>query len=68
MAGFKYSAAMREAGGSWGFEDLNVFLSDPARAMPGTGMDFVGIHDDAERAGVVAFLRTRSDAPVPLPR
>ncbi len=66
--GYKYSAALREAGGNWSFEDLNVFISDPARAMPGMDMAFAGIQDDAERADLIAFLATRSDNPEPLPK
>jgi cytochrome c2 len=30
-------------------------------------MVFAGIQDDAERADLIAFLRTRSDNPEPLP-
>lgn len=66
--GFKYSAAMREKGGDWSFEELNVFLSAPFRTMPGTDMVFVGLPDDADRADLIAFLRTRGDNPDPLPR
>ena len=68
IEGFKYSAAMREAGGNWSFDDLNVFVSEPYRAIPGVDMDFAGIQDDADRADVIAFLRTRSDSPQPLPK
>jgi cytochrome c len=68
VKGYKNSAAMREAGGNWSFENLSVYLSDPARAVPGTEMDFVGIQDDGKRADLIAFLRTRSDNPEPLPR
>ncbi len=66
IEGYKYSAAMREAGGNWSFENLNAFISDPARAMPGMDMEFAGMQDDAERADLIAFLRIRSDEPAPL--
>jgi len=68
IGGFKYSAAMREAGSEWNIEELNVFLADPARAMPGTDMEFSGIQDDAERADLIGYLRTRSDNPQPMDR
>ena len=68
ITGYKYSAALREAGGNWNFEDLNVFIADPARAMPGMDMAFAGIQDDAERADLLAYLRTRSDNPEPFPK
>jgi len=34
---------------------------------PGTAMGFAGIQKDSERADVIAYLRTLSDNPVPLP-
>jgi len=64
---FKYSAAMRETGGDWGYEALNVFISDPARAIPGMDMDYHGLPDNAERADLIAYLRMQSDHPLPLP-
>ena len=34
VEGYKYSAALREAGGDWSYENLNTFISDPTRAIP----------------------------------
>jgi cytochrome c len=65
--GFKYSPAMKALGGHWHYEDLNRFLSDPARVLPGTDMGANGYQNEAQRANLIAFLRTLSDAPVPLP-
>jgi cytochrome c len=67
VSGYRYSAVLREAGGNWSYENLNIFISDPSRAIPGIYMAFVGIQDDAERADIIAFLRTRSANPAPLP-
>lgn len=67
VSGYKYSRALRGTGGHWTFENLNVFISDPARAIPGVEMAFEGVQDDAGRADIIAFLRTRSANPVPLP-
>lgn len=61
--GFIYSPALREAGGIWTYEAINVFISDPARAIPGTAMAFHGLHDENQRAKLIAFLRTLSDIP-----
>jgi cytochrome c len=66
-AGFNYSAAMKSAGGTWTFEELNKFLTNPRRDIPGTAMTFAGIDQDRRRADVIAYLRTLSDNPVPLP-
>jgi cytochrome c len=62
-----YSSAIREAGGTWTYEDLNSFISNPAFALPGTDMIFPGLPDENKRADVIAYLRTLSNAPLPLP-
>ncbi len=68
--GFSYSDAMKaeaKKDGKWTFEDLNKFLHKPKAYVPGTKMGFAGISDEAKRADVIAYLRTLSDNPVPLP-
>ena len=65
--GFNSSAAMKAKGGTWGYDDLNQFISNPKGFVPGTAMGFAGIQKDSERADVIAYLRTLADSPVPLP-
>jgi cytochrome c len=65
--GFAYSAALSGKGGEWTYEDLNTFLSSPKSYAPGTKMSFAGLSKPADRAAVIAWLRTRSDSPPPLP-
>ncbi len=68
--GFGYSAAMKEfgAGGNkWDFEHLNKFLTSPKGFIKGTAMGFAGDKKDNERADLIAYLRTLSDNPAPLP-
>jgi cytochrome c len=65
--GFNFSAAMKAKGGTWGYDDLNQFISNPKGFVPGTAMGFAGIQRDSERADVIAYLRTLADSPVPLP-
>ena len=62
-----YSSALKEAGGTWTFEDLNSFISNPAFALPGTDMIFPGLRDENQRANLIAYLRTLNDRPLPLP-
>ena len=66
-AGFSYSKAMAEKPGNWGFEELNGFLHNPKKWLPGTIMAYAGIKKDDERANLIAYLRTQADAPLPLP-
>jgi cytochrome c len=65
--GFNFSAAMKQKGGTWTFDDLNKFIASPKGFIPGTAMGFAGIQKDSERADVIAYLATLSDKPEPLP-
>jgi cytochrome c len=65
--GFNFSAAMKAKGGTWTYDDLNKFLLSPKGFVPGTAMGFAGVTKDSERADVIAYLRTLSDNPAPLP-
>ena len=66
-AGFDYSAGLKEKGGTWTYEDLDHFLENPKGYVKGTKMAFAGISSPTERANVIAYLRTLSDSPKPLP-
>lgn len=63
----RYSSSLKEAGDDWTFEDLNSFISNPALTLPGTDMLFAGLEDEKKRVDLIAYLRTLSDKPVPLP-
>jgi cytochrome c2 len=68
--GYEYDDAMKAfaaQANTWTFEHLNTFLHDPKATVPGTKMAFAGLKNDKERANVIAYLRTLSDNPVPLP-
>ena len=43
------------------------FLTNPRQYAPGTTMAFAGISRPEQRADVIAYLRSLSDAPKPLP-
>jgi len=64
---YTYSKAMGSKGGSWTYDDLNVYLYQPRDFVPGTKMSFAGIKDDKERADLIAYLRQETDNPPPLP-
>lgn len=69
--GFNYSAGMREfsQGGSvaWDYEHLSQFLKAPRSYVSGTSMAFAGIKNPQQEANLIAYLRTLSDDPAPLP-
>ncbi|MGI9351702.1 MAG: c-type cytochrome [Rhizobiaceae bacterium] len=67
--GFSYSAALKAfaEGKSWSYEDLNGFLWKPKTFVKGTSMGFGGLKKTADRANLIAYLRTLSASPAPLP-
>jgi len=65
--GYDFSEAMKKKGGKWTYEQLFDFLKDPRQFIPGTKMTFAGIDNAQRRADAIAYLRTLSDNPQPLP-
>jgi cytochrome c len=68
MEGFSYSKALSSIPGPWTYETLNQWLYKPAAYAPGTKMAFVGIPNNQLRAEVIAYLRSLSPNPEPLPK
>jgi cytochrome c len=64
---FSYSDAVKKLGGEWSYENLDKFLTKPKDYAPGTKMTFPGLPKPEDRAAVIAYLRTLSDSPKPLP-
>jgi cytochrome c len=64
---FPYSKALLEKGGQWGYTELFSFLNLPRKYVPGTKMSFAGLKNPEDIANVIAYLRTLSDSPLPLP-
>jgi cytochrome c len=65
--GFAYSPALSGKGGTWTWDNLFAWLKSPRDFAPGTKMTFAGLSKPEDRANVIAFLNTQSDAPLPLP-
>jgi cytochrome c len=65
--GFNYSAAIKGKEGPWNYEELNAWLHKPSAYAPGTRMAFAGLSNTKQRADVIAYLRTLSPNPPPLP-
>lgn len=64
---FRYSAALKAKGGTWSYRELAEYLHNPRTFAPGTSMFFVGMADNRRIADLLAYLRTLSDKPKPLP-
>ena len=64
---YKYSNALAEYEQEWSFEELNGFLTKPAKYIKGTKMAYAGLRKEKDRASVIKYLNQNSDNPLPLP-
>lgn len=58
---FAYSAALRKAGGVWTADELDKFLADPHKHLPGTSKTILGVKDDKKRGELIAYLKMLKD-------
>jgi len=67
VAGYNYTDALSKAGAAgktWTREELDVFLRDPSKDVPGTAMP-IGIADGKARAAVIDYLAAQSGKAAP---
>jgi cytochrome c len=64
---FSYSSAMSSSHAPWTFEALFRYLKSPQSVVPGTKMSFAGLPSSQDRIDLIAWLRTQSDSPLPIP-
>lgn len=68
--GFAYSDAMTAHAGVapiWGYDELDQFLTAPARYVEGTKMSFAGLRDTQARVNLIAYLRSQGSAAFAIP-
>ncbi len=68
IAGFSYSDGVKKIGGDWSFDKLDQWIAKPSAMAPGTRMSYPGEPDAQKRADILAYLRSLSDSPAPLPQ
>ncbi len=59
-ARFSYTAALRNAGGTWDDATLDAWIANPRAVVPGTNMQFAGMSDRLDRADIIAYLKSRA--------
>ena len=59
VAGYQFTAAMKNSGIIWSPQQLYEFLENPQAKVPGTKMPFGGIPDPQSRADIIAWLETQ---------
>ena len=62
LEGYAYSAAMKQSGITWDEATLDAYLTNPAKAIPGTKMTFTGLRSEEDRKTVIAYLQSISGA------
>jgi cytochrome c len=60
--GFRYTDALLKSGIVWTPETMDTWLKQPGALVPGNGMAFAGIANDADRASLIAWLMANSVA------
>lgn len=68
VQGFNYSEAMKHHAAPWTWEELAKYLHSPMQTVPGNRMQFPGVKDNTDLADLLAYMRTLSDSPPPLPQ
>jgi cytochrome c len=63
VKGFEYSAALKKSGIVWSSANLDRFIADPMKTVPGTAMTYAGVKDAEERADLLAYLRQANASP-----
>ena len=64
---YKYSKALSDYKKEWSWEEMNGFLTKPAKWIKGNKMGFAGLKADKDRASVILYLNQNSDNPKSLP-
>ena len=62
-----YSSAIKDHAGTWSYDELNSYIMNPRMFIPGTRMLYSGVTNEEQRTALIAFLRTLSDNPKPIP-
>jgi len=62
VPGFTYSPAMKSSKIVWDDKTVDAFIAKPTAVVPGTRMAFPGLSGPADRANLIAYLRTATKA------
>lgn len=57
VTGYAYSPAMKASGLVWTEAQLDAYLADPRKKVPGTKMVYAGLKDPAKRAALISWLK-----------
>lgn len=61
LSGYMYSRAMRQSEIVWTREELDRFLANPAKVVPGNYMAFDGVAEAGEREAIIEYMARLSE-------
>ncbi len=61
---FNYSKAIKKLGGKWSLSDMDKYIHNPKKFLPGTKMSFKGIKNADDRASLILYLNRFADTPI----
>ncbi len=61
----RYSDATKKANVVWTETNLDKWLANPQRFLPGTSMSFAGMREEKDRQDVIAYLKSVSEGKAP---
>lgn len=59
----RYSDALKRSGTVWNEQNLDAWLKEPEKFIPGNDMAFPGIKDDKARRDLIAYLKSADTTP-----
>ena len=62
-AGFAYSSALKDKGGTWDYAAMDAWLANPRGFANGTKMSFAGLSKPEDRANVIAYMKANGGGP-----
>ena len=57
VEGFRYSPALKKSNITWSLKNLDAYISDPQKMIPGNRMPFDGISSTSDRADLLAYMQ-----------
>ena len=56
VADFRYSPAMKRSGVTWSERELDAYIAEPQKKIPGNRMPYSGMPEARDRADLIAYL------------
>ena len=55
---------MKELGGKWSLADMDKYIHDPKKFLPGTKMSFKGIKNSNDRSSLILYLNRLAETSI----